>query len=46
MTIDIALALIIGCILGVFASVTLIGLAFAVRNRQFNSEQEEIDKHE
>lgn len=46
MTIDIALALVLGCILGVIASVTLIGLAFAVRNRQFKSEQEETDKHE
>ena len=46
MNIDVALALVIGCILGVFASVTLIGLAFAVRNRQLNSEQEETDKHE
>lgn len=46
MTIDIALALIIGCILGVFASVTLIGLAFAVRNKQLNSEQEETEQHE
>ena len=46
MTIDIALALIIGAFLGVFSSVILIGLAFAVRNRQLNSEQEEPDKHE
>ena len=43
MTIDIALALIIGCILGVFASVTLIGLAFAVRNRQFKSEEDKTE---
>ena len=46
MTIDIALALIIGACLGVFSSVILIGLAFSVRNRQLNSEQEETDKHE
>ena len=46
MTIDVALALIIGAFLGVFSSVILIGLAFAVRNRQLNSEQEETDKHE
>lgn len=46
MTIDIALALIIGAFLGVFSSVILIGLAFAVRSKQLNSEQEETDKHE
>lgn len=46
MTIDIALALIIGAFLGVFSSVILIGLAFAVKNKQPNSEQEETDKHE
>lgn len=46
MNIDVALALVVGCILWVIAAVTLIGLAFAVRNRQLNSEQEETDKHE
>ena len=46
MTIDVALALVLGCILGVFASVTLIGLAFAVRNKQLKSEQEETEQHE
>ena len=46
MTIDIALALIIGAFLGVFSSVILIGLAFAVRNKQLDSEQEGTDKHE
>lgn len=46
MTIDIALAFIIGAFLGAFSSVILIGLAFAVRNKQLNSEQEETDKHE
>ena len=46
MTIDIVLALIIGAVLGVFSTVLLIGLAFAVRNKQLNSEQEETDKHE
>ena len=46
MNIDVALALVVGCILGVIAAVTLIGFAFAVRNRQLNSEQEETDKHE
>ena len=46
MSIDVALALIIGAVLGVFSAVLLIGLAFAVRNKQLNSEQEETDKHE
>ena len=43
MTIDVALALVLGCILGVIASVTLIGLAFAVRNRQFKSEEDKTE---
>lgn len=46
MTLNVALALIVGCVLGVFSTVVLIGLAFAVRNKQLNSEQEETDKHE
>lgn len=46
MSIDVALALIIGAVLGVFSTVLLIGLAFAARNKQLNSEQEETDKHE
>ena len=46
MSLNVAIALIIGAFLGVFSSVILIGLAFAVRNKQLNSEQEETDKHE
>lgn len=46
MTLDVALALIIGAVLGVFSTVLLIGLAFAVRNRQLNSEQEDTEQHE
>ena len=46
MSLNVALALIIGCVLGVFSTITLIGLAFAVRNKQLKSEQEETDKHE
>ena len=46
MSIDVALALIIGAVLGVFSTVLLIGLAFAVRNKQLNSEQEEKEQHE
>ena len=48
MTIDIALALIIGAFLGVFSSVILIGLAFAVRDRKelTKPKQEEPEQHE
>lgn len=46
MTLNVAIALMIGCVLGVFSTVLLIGLAFAVRNKKLNSEQEETDKHE
>lgn len=46
MKLDVALALIIGAVLGVFSTVLLTGLAFAVRNRQLNSEQEDTEQHE
>ncbi len=46
MTLNVALALIIGAVLGVFSAVLLIGTAFAFRNRKFNSEQEETEQHE
>ena len=48
MTIDIALALIIGAVLGVFSTITLIGLAFAVRDRKelTKPKQEETEQHE
>ena len=48
MTIDIALALIIGAVLGVFSTVVLIGLAFAVRDRKelTKPKQEETEQHE
>ena len=46
MSLNVALALIIGCVLGVFSTIVLIGLAFAVRNKQLNSEQEETEQHE
>ena len=46
MTLNVAIALMIGCVLGVFSTVVLIGLAFAVRNKQLNSEQEEKEQHE
>ena len=46
MTLNVAIALMIGCVLGVFSTVLLIGLAFAVRNKQLKSEQEEPEQHE
>ena len=46
MSLNVAIALMVGCVLGVFSTIVLIGLAFAVRNKQLNSEQEETDKHE
>lgn len=46
MTLDVALALVIGDFLGVISTVLLIGLAFAVRNRKLNSEQEDTEQHE
>ena len=46
MSLNVALALITGCVLGVFSTIILIGLAFAVREKQLKSEQEESEKHE
>lgn len=46
MSLNVAIALMIGCVLGVFSTIVLIGLAFAVRNKQLNSEQEEKEQHE
>ena len=48
MTLSVALALMIGCILGVTATVFLIGLAFAVRDRKelTKPKQEEEEQHE
>ena len=45
MTIDIALALMVGAVLGVFSTIVLIGLAFAVREHKQNK-QEETEQHE
>lgn len=44
MTIDIALALIIGAFLGVFSSVILIGLAFAVNEHNKNKKEKDKPK--
>lgn len=42
MSFNVAVALIIGCVLGVFSTVILIGLAFAVNeHKQKNTEQKQ-----
>lgn len=48
MTLSVALALIVGCVLGVFSTILLVGLAFAVRDRKelTKSKQEENEQHE
>ena len=48
MSLNVALALIVGCVLGVFSTVVLIGLAFAVRDRKelTKPKQEENEQHE
>lgn len=48
MSLNVALALIVGCVLGVFSTVVLIGLAFAVRDRKelTKPKQEETEQHE
>lgn len=45
MTLSVALALMIGCVLGVFSTVVLIGLAFAVHEHKQNK-QEDKEHHE
>ncbi len=48
MSLNVALALIVGCVLGVFSTILLIGLAFAVRDRKelTKPKQEEEEQHE
>ena len=47
MTLNVALALMIGCVLGVFSTIIIVGLAFAIRERKAEKElKEEIEKHE
>ena len=48
MSFNVFFSLFMGCILGIFSSVVLIGLAFAInaRNKRIKEEQEETDKHE
>ena len=45
MSLNTALAMMVGCVLGVFSTIIIIGLAFAVREHKQNK-QEETDKHE
>lgn len=40
MSLNVALALIVGCVLGVFSTVVLVGLAFAVREHKQNKQEE------
>lgn len=48
MTLNVALALMVGCVLGVFSTIIIIGLAFAVRDRKelTKPKQEETEQHE
>jgi preprotein translocase subunit SecF len=41
MSLNVALALIVGCVLGVFSTILLVGLAFAVREYKQNKQEEE-----
>ena len=45
MSLNVAVALAVGCVLGVFATVILIGMAFAVREKKMN-DMEEKETHE
>ena len=40
MSLNVAIALMVGCVLGVFSTVVLIGLAFAVREHKQNKQEE------
>ncbi len=52
MSLNVAVALVVGCVLGVFATVVLIGMALAVREKQMmdfrpeQDEKEETETHE
>lgn len=48
MTLNVAIALMVGCVLGVFSTIIIIGLAFAVRDRKelTKPKQEETEQHE
>ena len=40
MSLNVAIAMAVGCIMGVFSTLTLIGLAFAVREHKQNKQEE------
>lgn len=40
MSLNVAIALMIGCVLGVFSTIVLVGLAFAVREHKQNKQEE------
>ena len=48
MSLNVAIALMVGCVLGVFSTIIIIGLAFAVRDRKelTKPKQEETEQHE
>ena len=49
MSINVAVALMVGCVLGVFSTIILIGLAFAIREHKEQKsqiKQEETEQHE
>ena len=47
MTLNVALALMIGCVLGVFSTIIIVGFAFAVREyKQEKKAREEFKQHE
>ena len=48
MTLNVAVALMVGCVLGVFSTIVLIELAFAVWDRKelTKPKQEETEQHE
>ena len=45
MSLNVAIALMVGCVLGVFSTVVLVGLAFAVHEHKQNK-QEDKEQHE
>lgn len=40
MSLNVAIALMVGCVLGVFSTILLVGLAFAVREHKQNKQEE------
>lgn len=40
MSLNVAIALMVGCVMGVFSTIIIIGLAFAVREHKQNKKEE------